>query len=138
MNMHSRLPMRITLLLLLVLTITAWNVVRLATSIAWHDTLETYSLRPGPSYIGLTGLIWTLIGLFLLWSFWRGAPWTRWVLLIAAGLYAAWVWADRLLVQVQMRANWPFDLFATGVLLVYTVAIVLDPRNQIYFIKRGL
>ncbi len=131
--MRRKLPFQLTLLLLLILLGTAWQAVRFVTSIAWYDTLELYAPNPGPIYIGATGVVWMLAGLFLLWSFWIGARWNRAAILIASGLYAAWAWADRLFVQTRMRANWPFDLAATIILLAYTAAVVLHPHNRIYF-----
>jgi hypothetical protein len=138
MHKQSKFPLRITILLWLVLIITAWNFIRLATSIAWRNTLETYATKPGPFYIGLTGAVWSLIGLFLLWSIIRGYRWTRIVVLIAGCCYSIYDWVDKLFVQTQLRANWPFNLLTTILLLGYTVVIVLDPHNQIYFMKRDL
>jgi hypothetical protein len=123
------------LLLWLVLIITALNVVRLITAIAWRGPLASYMPVPGPVYVAVTGAIWALTGLFVLWSFWRGRYRTRWVLLIAAGSYAAWVWVDRLFVQAEPRADWLFTLLATILLLGYMAAVVLDPRNESYFRK---
>ena len=133
MQPHSKLPLRITLLLILVLIITAWNIFRLATSIIWRVTLETYDPWPGPFYIGFTGAIWTLTGLALLWSFLSGLRWTRPAILIPCFAYGIWFWVDRLFTQPQVRANWPFDLLATFILLGFTTAVVLDPYNHIYF-----
>src|ERR1700690_1126640 len=127
MQIHSKLPLRITLLLWLVLIITSWNMVRLATSIGWHVTLETYAPWPGPFYIGLTGAIWSLIGMVLFWGFLISASWTRLALLIGGYLYSIWFWVDRLFVQSQVRANWLFDLLATIILLGFATAVVLDP-----------
>ena len=138
MNTHARLPLRITLLLWLVLILTAWNLTRLATGIGWRVTLETYAPWPGPLYIGLTGATWTLIGLFLLWSFIRRAPWCRISFLIAGFIYGSWDWLDKLLIQPQLRLNWPFDLLITLILLGFTIAVVLDPQNKIFFQKRDL
>ncbi len=138
MNSAARLPLRITLLLWLVLIITAWNVVRTVTGIAWRDTLELYASYPGPFYIATTGAIWSAVGLFVLWSSLRRASWTRMVLLSTAGLYAAWTWIDRLFLQRQLRANWPFSLAETLLFLGYVAFVVLDPRHKIYFVKRGL
>ena len=131
--MRHKLPIRIILLLALVLCVTSWQAIRFVTSIAWSVTLKTYEPYPGPIYIGITGTFWTLTGLFLLWSMWRGKRWTRMAFLLASSLYAAWVWADRLLVQNQMRANWPFDLALSVTWLVFTITVVLDPRTKIYF-----
>ena len=135
MARKSRLPLRITLLLWLVLIITVLNGVRLITAIAWRGVLASYMPVPGALYVGVTGALWTVTGFFVLWSFWRGAFRTRRVILIAAGCYTAWAWGDRLLVQAEPRANWLFSLLATILLLVYTAAVVLDDRNETYFRK---
>jgi hypothetical protein len=117
----------------LVLFFTTWQVARFATGILWRDTLEKYAPHPGPIYIGISGAVWGLAGIFLLWSIARGERWTRYALLIASGLYAAWIWVDRLFVQAQMRSNWPFALSMTIILLAFTIAVVLNPRYRIYF-----
>ena len=57
----------------------------------------------------------------------------RAALLTAGGLYAAWSWADRLFVQTEVRANWPFDLLVTVILLVFVSVVVLNPKNLNYF-----
>src|SRR5258708_13356669 len=126
-------PFRILLLGLMIGLLTIWQAVRFATSIAWHDTLGRYTPFPGPVYIGAMGALWTLVGLFGLWRFVRRSGWTRMAILIAAGAYAAWVWLDRILIQAQLRANFPFDILITLVLLLYTIAVVLDPHNRIFF-----
>lgn len=138
MQKPARLPIRITIFLWLVLTITAWNIVRVITSVLWRGTLETYAPQTGPLYIGITGTIWALAGMVLLFGFVRSARWFRIILLITACSYSAWIWADKLFVQSQLRANWPFDLLCTILLLGFTVGIVLHPNNQNYFMKRAL
>ena len=138
MNQHPKLPLRITLLLWLVLILTAWNIVRFATSLGWRDTLVTYAVRPGPFYIGLTGAIWTILGCVLLLGFTRGANWSRVSILVSGIAYFIWFWIDRLFVQPLLRANWPFDLLITVVILGFTIAVALDPDNQNYFLKRDL
>ena len=130
---HSRLPFRITLLLVLVLSITTLSALRLVTSIAWGSTLASYVSTSLVVYIGLSGAFWTLAGLFILWSFWRGARYCQWAFLAGAAVYTAWFWADRLFVQVGPRANWPFELAASVVLLSFVAFVVLNPRTQIYF-----
>ncbi|MCL5611516.1 MAG: hypothetical protein M1485_03015 [Chloroflexi bacterium] len=124
---------QVTLLLWLVLILTAWNTVRFAAGILWRDTLIAYAPQPGPIYIAATGALWALTGLFLLWSWWNRKPYMRAALLVASGLYTAWSWADRLFVQAELRANWPFDLLATVILLAFVSAVVLNPKNLNYF-----
>ena len=133
MKKRLKLSIQVTLLLWLVLILTAWNAVRLVTGITWRDTLETYVRYPGSIYIIATGSFWTLAGLFILWSWWNGKRFTRAALLIASGLYTLWGWADRLFVQAVMRPNWPFDLVVTILLLAFSAAVILNPKNLIYF-----
>ncbi|MCL4531386.1 MAG: hypothetical protein M1282_18535, partial [Chloroflexi bacterium] len=75
--MRRKLPFQLTLLFLLILLGIIWQAVRFVTSIAWYNTLELYAPTPGPIYIGATGVVWMLAGLFLLWSFWVGVRWNR-------------------------------------------------------------
>ena len=131
--MRRRLPIPVTLLLCLVFYTTCWQAIRFAIGIAWSDTLKIYELPFVPLYTDITGAFWTLTGLFFLWSLWRGQRWTRMAFIVASSLYAAWVWIDRFFIQTQMRANWPFDLLLTIVLLIFVFIVILDPHYKIYF-----
>ena len=132
---RPRLPLRITLLLWLVLIITALNLVRLLTAAAWRHTLETYVPGALVTYIAISGAAWVLVGLFVLWYFWRGGRRTRTVFLLAAVSYGVWILADRLLMQPHLLGNWLFALLTTVLLIGYTAAVVMDPHNQTYFRK---
>ncbi len=132
MSRRPIIPFRITLLLILVLIPTVLNAVRFFTAIAW-TVLRKYEPGLLVDYVAITGAIWTLAGGFVLWSFFRQARRSGFVILGAAGAYALWVWADRLLVQPGTQADWPFDLIVTIVLLAYVAVVVLDPHNRPYF-----
>lgn len=123
------------MLLGLVLITTALNIVRLLTAIAWRTALEAYLSPEAVFYIGVTGALWAVVGVFVLWSYWWRRPHARLIILLAAGLYAGWAWADRLVVQETARTNWLFALVATIVLLAFTAAVVLDPHHENYFRK---
>ncbi len=126
-------PFRITLLLGLVLITTALSLVRLLTAIDWKNTLEAYVSPLLVFYIGISGAIWTLVGIFVLWSYWRGGRYTRTIFVVSALLYATWSWLDRFLIQASPPSNWLFDLVVTLVLLGFTLFVVLDPHNLPYF-----
>ena len=129
----EKLPLRITLLLVLVLITTVLSAVRLITALEWNRTLDSYMPGPLVAYVAITGAIWTSVGCFVLWSFFRRARWAGLLILAAAGTYALWTWVDRLLIQSGSHANWRFELIVMIVLLVYVGAVVLDPRNRAYF-----
>lgn len=134
---RRRLPFRITLLLTLVLIITVLSAVRLYTGIAWKSPLDVYLGSLEVTYIAVTGAFWMAAGGFVLWSFWRGGRRIREIFLGASAAYAAWAWADRLIVQPMPRANWLFALAATILLLAFVAAVVLDPRNLPYLRKES-
>lgn len=125
------------MLLTLVLTITVLSAIRLFTALAWRATLNTYMGAQEVGYVAVSGAFWALAGLFVLWSFWRGGRWVRWIFLAAAATYAVWAWGDRMVVQYGPRANWPFSLIVTILLVGFVAAVVLDPRNQFYFGKES-
>ena len=132
MKMQHRLPLRITLILCVVLSCTAWNLVRLWTGIAWRTPLAMYASEPGPLYVTLSGAAFAAVGLSILWGFWRRASWAPMALLFGAWIYVLWAWADRLIFQTQERANWPFAAVLTAAFLGWATAIALDKRNQAY------
>jgi hypothetical protein len=63
----------------------------------------------------LAGLLWGLIGLPVLWGLLRRANWTLRILWIAAIVYPASYWFERLILweDPSAQANWPFMLLLT-------------------------
>jgi hypothetical protein len=135
MSRFRRLPWSTTLALCLVLICTCDNLVRLWTGIAWRTLLQEYAPHPGALYVAFTGALFSVVGLLILWAFWRRLWWTPRALLLGTWLYAAWFWADRLLLQSQEQANWPFVLVVTLILLSFLTTVSVDPRNPGYFGK---
>ena len=115
--MKSNLPFRVTLLLLAVLSLTAWNIVRVWTAITWRAALAEFAPRPGPIYIGVSGALWAVVGLSVLWALWQAKAWAPRLLVGASAAYTFWYWTDRLILQ-NGRDNWPFTLIVNLLLLV--------------------
>lgn len=132
MAYHRKWPFHLVLLACLVAIFILWNITRLATSIAWRDTLATYAPHPGPVYIGITGAIWVLSGFFLLWCMLRGKKWTHLALIVSTCVYTLWFWFDRLFIQTELRANWLFALIANILILAFIGAVILDRRSRIF------
>ncbi|MBK8821894.1 MAG: hypothetical protein IPN58_04580 [Anaerolineales bacterium] len=51
----NKLPLRVTLLLLMVLSLTTWNALRLWTSLAWQNVLNEFSVQPSPTVTAGSG-----------------------------------------------------------------------------------
>ncbi len=115
--MKSHIPFRVTLLMLVVLILTAWNIVRVWTAFTWREALTEFAPQPGPLYIGVSGAIWSVVGLSTLWALWQKKAWTPHLLVGTASAYTLWYWADRLLLQNE-RDNWPFTLTVNLFLLL--------------------
>ncbi len=102
-------PFSVTLATALVLSLSAWSIFRVWTAVIWRDVLAEFASRPGPLYIGVTGAIWSILGLAVLWGIGFRKSWALRLLFGGALAFSAWYWTDRLLLQTE-RANWPFTL----------------------------
>jgi len=83
------------------------------------NLLQSVGLRPGPSYLVLTGAVYGLSGLAVtlgLWFGWRKAG------RLGRGLaffYFAWFWIDKMLISQNPAAkvNWPFAAIVSFLIL---------------------
>ncbi|MGE5250964.1 MAG: hypothetical protein ACM3QS_12235 [Bacteroidota bacterium] len=126
--MKARTPFRVTVFLWMVLILTAWNALRLWTAVSWRAPLAEFAPVPGPLYIGVSAAVWVTLGIFNVWSLWKGKPWTRRLILASGAAYTAWYWLDRLLLQKEHPA-WAFTLLLNLLLLLH----VLYTARSSYF-----
>jgi hypothetical protein len=120
--MFRKFPIRITLLLLMVLFITAWNFLRMWTALSWQNVLNEFSSNPPAYAIYISGGIWGIIGLMLIWSIWQVKAWTRKLLLGASAGYTVWYWGERILWQMP-RPNWPFAVILNLVVIIFILFV---------------
>lgn len=121
-------PFRVTVLIWVVLILTAWNALRLWTAFAWKTQIFEYALQTGPLYIGLTGAVWVIIGLGTLLGIGQPGKRSRLFILAAAVVYSAWYWLDRLLMQ-EKRSDW---LFVAALNLLLLIWVVFSTKSR-YF-----
>jgi len=114
----KKLPFRVTLLYWLVLTISAWNGLRLWTALAWHNVLDEFSVQPASIIIAISGAVWLITGIILLWSIWQEKAWAAKMLLGAATGYSVWYWSEHLLWQ-NPHPNWLFAVIVNLGLLIF-------------------
>ena len=130
-----RRPLGVTILLWLVLSLSAWGGLRLVTAIRWWDTLLEFVPAPGPLYIAISGGIGLLSGMLLLWGIWQANAWIRYALLGTGVIFIAWYWGDRLIFR-SSNANWPFALLASIILLIVLTACILMPSTKTFLSQR--
>lgn len=125
-NQIMKRPFSVTLALVLVLTLAAWNALKTWTSLAWRDVLLEYGARVSPSTGFVAGTFWFIIGLFTAWAVWRGKDWgAKWLVGAAAG-YTVWYWSERLVWQ-NPRQN---AVFAVVVNVVCVALVVVAAKSM--------
>lgn len=134
MDHRVRRPASVTFLAVLVLTIGGLNLIRVAQTLLQWSFLEEL-LPISPAYFALTGLIWGLLGLVLIWGLWRGETWVPKLLRVSSLIYVIYIWVDRLLVRhpSSRSVNELFSALLTVSVLVI-IFLILSRRNvKVYF-----
>lgn len=130
----NKRPSSVTSILFAVLSLTAWNAIRLVAAISDWDLLAEFAPRPGPFYIAASASFWTLSGLALWTVIRRRHPRAQFATAAYVLGYAVWWWADRLLLQ-SPQSNWPFALVAT-IILVSVVAFDIFRKKTTSFFRQ--
>jgi hypothetical protein len=132
--MLRKRPFGVTLLLWLVLSLSAWGVVRLIAALRWWDVLNEFGASLSPLYLSISGIAWAVIGIVLLYGLFSGKRWTRLAIPISIFLWLLVYWIERLAFE-SPRANFPFALLASIVLLVLTLVSALNRKTTKFLIK---
>ena len=126
-----KLPLRVTLLLLMVLSLTTWNALRLWTSLNWQNILNEFSARPSPTVTALSGGIWAATGIFLVWSILQKKAWAGKLLLGAAAGYTVWYWFERLVWQ-NPHPNWIFAVIVNLAAIIFILFNIKTLSREAY------
>jgi hypothetical protein len=123
-------PIRISILAICLLWFTGLNGLRLGEAIYFWKTLEEYRLSP--FYISLSGGLWLIIGLMLVWGLWQRKAWGRIAVICGTAGYTFWYWFDRLVLQ-EPQANWPISLIANIILLLMIIYILFSRKTRLFY-----
>ena len=132
--MFSQRPFSVTLLLWMVLSLSAWGAIRSFAALRWWDVLSEFNASLSPLSLLVTGIFWGIAGIVLLWSLWNGKAWS---LAAINGLVLLWLaqyWIERLFFQ-SPRANLPFAVVSSVLLLAVTFAITTNRHIKNFFTK---
>jgi len=132
--MFPRRPFGVTLLLWMVLCLSAWGLIRLIATLRWWDVLSEFKASLSPLYLSLTGAGWAVAGVVLLWSMWVAKPWSRLAIVVSILLWLAEYWIERLFFQ-QPRPNLLFTLAISALLLAVTFTSALNRSTKNFFTK---
>lgn len=132
--MLRKRPFSVTLLLWLVLILSAWGVVRLLATLRWWDVLNEFGASLSPLYLAISGAGWALAGIVLLWGLFTGKPWTRLAIPLSIFLWLLGYWIERLVFEAP-RANLPFAFIASVLLFVLTLVSALSRKTKKFLIR---
>lgn len=130
--MPRKRPFGVTLLLWLVLCLSAWGVVRLLAALRWWNVLNEFEARLSPLYLSITGTGWLVTGFVLLWGLFSGKLWTRLAIPIAIAVWLTEYWIERIFFE-SPRANLLFALIASLLLFILAVFSASSRRTKEFF-----
>lgn len=132
--MPQKRPFGVTLLLWLVLSLSAWGAVRLFAAFRWWNVLSEFGARLSPLYLSLTGAGWILAGGALLWSLFSGKSWVRLAIPISIFLWVMEYWVERMFFE-SPRANFFFALSLSILLFAVTAVSAFNQKTRRFLIK---
>ncbi|HKI53194.1 MAG TPA: hypothetical protein VJ987_03645 [Anaerolineales bacterium] len=132
--MPPKRPFGVTLLLWMVLILTAWGVTRFVAALQAWDVLNEFEASLSPLYLSITGAGWGVAGGVLLSSIWRGKPWARFASVTSILIWLIEYWLERIFFQPP-RANLPFALSSSIFIIVMLWIISILPGTKSFFTK---
>jgi hypothetical protein len=133
----SHRPFGVTILILVVLTFTSLNALRMITAIRTGDFLKDAASDVPVVYLVITGAVWLVVGIFFLYGLWARRKWTPTMALTAVTLYTIYYWFDKLLVaDTSAIANrWPFALGFTFLIIGLVFWTFTRLKTRAFFSK---
>lgn len=132
--MTEKRPFGVTLLLWLVLSLSAWGGVRLFAAFRWWNVLNEFGARLSPLYLSIMGAGWIMVGAVLLWSLFSAKSWARLAIPISVFLWVMEYWVERMFFE-SPRANFSFALIASILLFIVTFISAFNQRTKRFFIR---
>ena len=132
--MPEKRPFGVTLLLWMVLMLSAWGAVRFFAALRWWDVLNEFDAGLSPLYLSITGAGWGVAGGVLLSSILSAKAWARPAVIASAFLWLMEYWIERSFFQTP-RANLPFALTCSVAVIIITLILTVLPSTTSFFAK---
>jgi hypothetical protein len=133
-SMPGRRPFRVTLLLWLVLSLSAWGLLRFAAALRWWNVLYENEARLSPLYLSITGAGWAAAGIVLLWSIFTIKRWVYKAIPIAMLLWLLEYWIERIFFEGQ-RSNLAFAIVTSLLAILFTWIIAFHRTTRKFLTK---
>jgi hypothetical protein len=127
-------PFGVTLLLWMVLILSAWGVARFVAAVRWWDVLNEFEAGLSPLYLSITGAGWGVAGGVLFFGIWNSKAWARPAIVVSTLLWLIEYWMERIFFQPP-RANLSFTLTCSITIIVITLILTALPGTTSFFTK---
>lgn len=132
--MFRKRPFGVTLLLWLVLSLSAWGAVRLIAALRFWNMLNEFEARLSPLSLSITGAGWVAVGAVLLWGLSSGKLWTPGAIFASISFWIVQYWIERIFFQAP-RANVSFAMIASTLLFILTYISAFNRKTTEFFIR---
>jgi hypothetical protein len=132
--MFRQRPFGVTLLLWLVLSLSAWGAIRLLAALRLWIELNEFEAYLSPLYLSMTGTAWMVAGGVLLWGLFGGKSWIQRAIPASIGLWIIQYWIERLLFE-SPRANLLFALIFSVLLFIVTFISAFNRKTKEFLIR---
>ena len=132
--MLRKRPFSVTLLLWLVLSLSAWGAVRLLAALRLWKELNEFEARLSPLYLSISGAGWIVAGAALLWGLFGGKLWIQRAIPASIILWIVQYWIERLFFE-SPRANLLFALIFSILLFSMTFISAFNWKTKEFLIR---
>lgn len=135
--MVKKLISFVTLRSSIVLTATVVAALRAVGALIYRPLLVEKTTPGFLLYLFLSGVLWLVVGVWLLLKFWQENKAPEKQMALAALLYGIWYWGERLWLQ-SMPGNTPFAFIITLVLqAIFWLPIILPTTVHAHLFPKG-
>ena len=132
--MPLKRPFGVTLLLWMVLSLSAWGAVRLFAALRLWDVLTEFDARLSPLYLSITGAGWVVAGGVLLSGMLMVKAWAPPAILTSFLLWLIEYWIERIFYQ-SFRANLLFVVMGSIIGIIVVAAAASLRSTKLFFIR---
>ena len=133
-SLPRKRPFGVTLFLWMVLSLSVWGLLRFFAVQAWRGVLTEFHASLSPLYLSITGIVWAVVGVILLWSIWAGKRWAYPTIPISIAIWLVEYWIERIFFEAP-RANLPFMIAISFVLLAITLASTFNRKTKNFLLQ---
>ena len=132
--MPRKRPFGVTLLLWMVLILSAWGATRFIAALSAWDVLIEFENSLSPLYLSITGAGWGVAGGVLISGILQRKKWAPLSVLSSISVWLIEYWIERLVFQ-SPRANLPFSMTISVIVITITWILAIIPSTKSFFSK---